>query len=78
MAVINYKQEEIERLRHLLKQMDREVNELKQLLVSVEEIKQQNEQYKKDIHDVNSARQQLQGKYEVTLRDHKDELSKEY
>lgn len=78
MGVINQKQEEIERLRHLLKQMDREVNELKQLLAGVEEIKQQNEIYKKEIHEVNNARKQLQGKYEVTLNDHKKELEKEY
>ena len=36
--------------------MDREVNELKQLLASVEEIKKQNEIYKKEIHDVNNSR----------------------
>ena len=52
-GIILGKQEEIENLRHNLNQKDREMNELKHLLADMNEIKRQNEQYKRDIHESN-------------------------
>ena len=37
-------------MRHDVNQRDREMNELKHLLADMDEIKRQNEQYKRDIH----------------------------
>ena len=42
MQVINDKHEEIERLKHLLNQRDREVIEMKHQLADMEDIKKQN------------------------------------
>ena len=52
-GIILGKQEEIENLRHNVNQKDREMNELKHLLADMNEIKRQNEQYKRDIHESN-------------------------
>ena len=59
MSVINDKQEEINRLKQLLNQRDREMNEMKHTLLDMEEIKRQNEQYKEDIHQCNNKRKEL-------------------
>jgi hypothetical protein len=48
----------------LLNQKDRESNEQKTLLADMDEIKRQNEQYKKDIHDCNNQRKDLQNKFD--------------
>ena len=52
-GIILGKQEEIENLKHNVNQKDREMNELKHLLADMNEIKRQNEQYKRDIHESN-------------------------
>ena len=52
-GIILGKQEEIENLKHNVNQKDREMNELKHLLADMNEIKRQNEQYKRDIHEIN-------------------------
>ncbi len=44
----------------------------------MEEIKRQNDQYKRDIHESNDKRRELQTKYEQTLKDHQNQLEKEY
>ena len=78
MTVINSKQDEIERLKNLLNQKDREMNEMKHSLADMQEIKRQNEQYKDDIHFSNNARKALQQKFEAALKDHQKQLDKEY
>jgi hypothetical protein len=42
------------------------------------EVKRQNEQYKREIHECNYARKELQTKFEKVLEDHRKELEHEF
>lgn len=54
--VITVKQTEIETTRFTVSKRDRELNELHHTLADYDEIKRQNTQYKRDIHESNDAR----------------------
>lgn len=51
---------------------------MKKKLADLEEIKRQNDQYKRDILDSNTKRNELQQKFERVLEDHKQEMQREY
>ncbi|CDW87552.1 gas2 domain containing protein [Stylonychia lemnae] len=77
-GIIQGKQSEIETQRHVINGKDRELNELKHTLADFEEVKRQNQQYKRDIHDCNNSRKELQTKFENALEDHRKELEHEF
>ena len=43
---------------------------MKQKIADLEEVKRQNEQYKRDIHECNNQRKELQAKFEAALKEH--------
>lgn len=51
---------------------------MRHTLADYNEIKRQNDQYKREIHDCNNARKELQAKFEKALEDHKRELEHEF